>query len=103
VNQLLHLPVQIWGVLPTFYDSLARICREALATMREHFGDRCLDSIRAAMKIKEAPSQGQTIFEYAAGSHASDDYMRVVDRVIGQPSAPAFDHAAPNQLEVISA
>jgi chromosome partitioning protein len=103
VNQLLHHPVQIWGVLPTFYDSRARICREALATMREHFGDRCLDPIRAAMKIKEAPSQGQTIFEYAAGSHASDDYMRVVDRVIGQPSAPAFDHAAPNQLEVISA
>jgi chromosome partitioning protein len=83
VNQLLHHPVQIWGVLPTFYDARARICREALATMREHFGDRCLDPIRAAMKIKEAPSQGQTIFEYAAGSHPADDYMRVVDRVLG--------------------
>ena len=49
VNQLLHHPVQIWGVLPTFYDARARICREALATMRDHFGDRCLDPIRAAM------------------------------------------------------
>jgi chromosome partitioning protein len=100
VNQLLHHPVQIWGVLPTFYDSRARICREALATMRDHFGERCLDPIRAAMKIKEAPSQGQTIFEYAAGSHSADDYLRVVDRVIGEPSEPALDQATSSQLEI---
>jgi chromosome partitioning protein len=83
VNQLLHHPVQIWGVLPTFYDARARICREALTTLKDHFGERCLLPIRAAMKIKEAPSQGQTIFEYAAGSNASEDYMRVVDRLLG--------------------
>jgi chromosome partitioning protein len=102
VNQLLHHPVRIWGVLPTFYDSRARICREALATMRDHFGDRCLDPIRAAMKIKEAPSQGQTIFEYAEGSHPADDYMRVVDRVIGAPRSQAHDPAM-TQPDVISA
>ena len=83
VNQLLHHPVQIWGVLPTFYDSRARICREALSTMKDHFGERCLLPIRAAMKVKEAPSQGQTIFEYAPGSNAAEDYLRLVDRVLG--------------------
>jgi chromosome partitioning protein len=82
VNQLLHHPVQIWGVLPTFYDARARICREALTTMKDHFGARCLLPIRAAMKIKEAPSQGQTIFEYATGSNAAEDYLRVVDRLL---------------------
>jgi chromosome partitioning protein len=102
VNQLLHHPVQIWGVLPTFYDSRARICREALGTLRDHFADRCLDPIRAAMKIKEAPSLGQTIFEYAAGSHPADDYMRVVDRVIAARSS-ARQSIQPNQREVISA
>ena len=84
VNQLLHDPVQIWGVLPTFYDSRARICREALSTMKDHFGDRCLLPIRAAMKVKEAPSQGQTIFEYAPGSNAAEDYLRVVERMLGE-------------------
>jgi chromosome partitioning protein len=83
VNQLLHHPVQIWGVLPTFYDARARICREALSTMREHFGHRCLLPIRATMKVKEAPSQGQTIFEYAPGSNAADDYLGLVERVLG--------------------
>ena len=90
VNSLLHHPVQIWGVLPTFYDSRAKIAREAVATMKSHFGDRCLPPIRAAIKVKEAPAQGQTIFEYAAGTNAADDYQVVVDRILeARASAPA--------------
>ena len=40
VNALLHHPVQIHGVLPTFYDARARICRDAVDALKEHFGDR---------------------------------------------------------------
>jgi chromosome partitioning protein len=82
VNQLLHHPVQIWGVLPTFYDSRAKICREAVTTLKSHFGERCLAPVRAAMKVKEAPAQGQTLFEYAAGTPAADDYVAVVEQII---------------------
>jgi chromosome partitioning protein len=82
VNALLHHPVQIWGVLPTFYDGRAKIAREAVSTLQQHFGDRCLLPIRQAIKVKEAPAQGQTIFEYAAGTPAADDYMTVVERVV---------------------
>jgi chromosome partitioning protein len=81
VNSLLHHPVQIWGVLPTFFDARAKICHEAVQTLKEHFGDRCLPPVRAAIKVKEAPAQGQTIFEYAAGMSAADDYMTVVKRL----------------------
>jgi chromosome partitioning protein len=89
VNALLHHPVQIWGVLPTFYDARAKICREAVTTLKSHFGDRCLPPIRAAMKVKEAPAQGQTIFEYAAGTHAADDYQVVVDTIVASREATA--------------
>jgi chromosome partitioning protein len=82
VNALLHHPVQIYGVLPTFYDARARICRDAWGTMKEHFGDRCFQPIRATTKIKEAPAQGRTIFEYAPDSHAAADYQAVVDRIV---------------------
>jgi len=82
VNALLHHPVQIYGVLPTFYDARARICRDAWGTMKEHFGDRCFQPVRATTKIKEAPAQGKTIFEYAPDSHAAVDYQAVVDRLI---------------------
>jgi chromosome partitioning protein len=89
VNALLHHPVQIYGVLPTFYDSRARICRDAVDTLKQHFGDRCFDPIRAATKVKEAPAQGKTLFEYAPESNAAEDYMRVVDRIIHGASAAA--------------
>jgi chromosome partitioning protein len=82
VNALLHHPVQIWGVLPTFYDARARICRDALETLEKHFGDRCLAPIRQATRVKEAPASGKTIFEHAPESHAALDYDRVVQKLI---------------------
>ena len=87
VNSLLHHPVQIYGVLPTLYDARARICRDAVATMREHFGEKTLSPIRATIKMKEAPAHGRTIFEYAPESNAAEDYRKVVDHLIDGPSA----------------
>lgn len=95
VNALLHHPVQIYGVLPTFYDARARICRDAIETLQEHFGDRCFDPIRSTTKIKEAPAQGKTIFEFAPDSNAAEDYLRAVDRIIQGPqvTSASFDAA----------
>jgi chromosome partitioning protein len=86
VNQLLHHPVQIHGVLPTFYDARARICRDAVQALEEHFGDRVLPPIRQATRLKEAPAQGKTIFEYAPESNAAQDYATVVDLLVDGPA-----------------
>lgn len=82
VNSILHHPVQIWGVLPTLFDARAKICQEAVSTLKQHFAERCLPPVRGAIKVKEAPAHGKTIFEYAAGSPAADDYNVLVDRII---------------------
>ncbi len=100
VNSLLHHPVQIWGVLPTFYDSRAKICNEAIATLKDHFGEKCLPPIRAAIKVKEAPSVGQTIFEYAAGSNAAEDYGVIVDRIMGVAAAAPSGETARDPQQV---
>jgi chromosome partitioning protein len=92
VNALLHHPVQIHGVLPTFYDARARICRDAVDALREHFGDRVLPPIRQATRLKEAPAQGKTIFEFAPESNAAQDYQQVVELLAGAQRAPL--HAA---------
>jgi chromosome partitioning protein len=81
VNQLLHHPVRIAGVIPTMYDARAKICQDSLATLREHFGPRCLTPIRATAKIKEAPAYAKTIFEWAEDSNAARDYDAVVDQL----------------------
>jgi chromosome partitioning protein len=82
VNRVLGHPVELWGILPTLFDARARICHEALDTLREHFGERCLEPVRVAIKVKEAPSQGKTLLEYAPSSSATSDYLRVVDRLL---------------------
>src|SRR5271155_3769584 len=82
VNALLHHPVEIYGVLPTFYDARARICRDSLDALKEHFGERVLPPIRSATRLKEAPAQGKSIFEFAPDSNAAEDYGRIVDLLV---------------------
>jgi len=83
VNTLLHHPVRIGAVIPTMYDARAKICQDALATLREHFGPRCLTPIRATAKIKEAPANQKTIYEWAPDSNAAHDYDAVVEALLG--------------------
>jgi len=89
VNRLLSHPVRLWGVLPTLYDARARVCVEAYDTLRQHFGERCLAPIRMASRAKEAPSQAQTLFEYAPDATATKDYWQVVDQLF-QDSDPSL-------------
>jgi chromosome partitioning protein len=82
VNKILNHPVNFWGVLPTMFDSRARICNEALDTLKKNFKDVCLDPIHFVIKVKEAPSVGKTLFEYAPNSSAAADYWRVIERLM---------------------
>jgi chromosome partitioning protein len=84
VQRLLGHPVRLWGVLPTMLDARARVCHEALHTLREHFGARCLPPIRLVTRVKEAPARGQTLYEYAPSCSAAIDYAGVVDRLLGR-------------------
>jgi len=91
VNKILNHPVNFWGVLPTLFDSRARICNEALDTLKKNFRDVCLEPIHFAIKVKEAPSVGKTLFEYAPNSSAAGDYWRVIERLM--QVEPARDEA----------
>ena len=94
VNRVLAHPVRLWGVLPTFYDSRARVCTEALSTLREHFGDRCLEPIRMTSRVKEAPSVGKTLFEHAGDTTAAQDYLRVVARLLSEAESDSTEPEA---------
>jgi chromosome partitioning protein len=78
VNDVLRHPVSIMGVLPTFYDRRNRISNEAVSTLKSYFRERVLPPIRINTRLKEAPSHGKTIFEYASSSRGAEDYRRLV-------------------------
>jgi len=68
---------------PDYFSRGTRYCIDA---MKEHFGDRVMPPIRQATRLKEAPAQGKTIFEYAPESNAAEDYLRVVDLLVDGPA-----------------
>lgn len=81
VRELLKHDVAMLGVLPTFYDARAKISRDSIDALREHFGERCLPAVRASTKLREAPSVRKTIFEHAPDSHGAEDYRALVEHV----------------------
>lgn len=87
VQRHLSHAVRVSAVLPTFYDGRTRLAREAYTTLRGHFRAKCLDPIRRATGLAEAPANRKTIFEYAPDSHGALDYRRVVDWLTGQAAA----------------
>ena len=79
VNDVLLHPVEVLGVLPTFYDVRNRISKDAVSALKSYFKERVLPPIRVNARLKEAPSHKKTIFEYAPDSHGAQDYAAVVE------------------------
>ncbi len=86
--------VKVGGVIPTFYDARAKICRDALEALRKHFGDLCLPPIRQNTKLKEAPSHRKTIFEHDPHSTGAEDYRVVVETIAARAEMIAREEAA---------
>lgn len=81
IEEVLVHPIEVLGVLPTFYDARARITHEVEANLRAHFGEKVFDPIRSNTRLKEAPSHRKTIYEYAPTSSAAEDYTALTRRV----------------------
>lgn len=79
VNRALMNPIDLLGILPTFYDMRNNISEESIKTLESHFHDKVLSPIRVNTRLKEAPGENQTIFEYAPNSRGAEDYREVVD------------------------
>jgi chromosome partitioning protein len=68
-------------VLPTFLDLRASLSTDALAQLRDAFGELVGPPIRVNVDLAESFGWGKTIFEHAPGSRGAEDYGRLVERV----------------------
>jgi chromosome partitioning protein len=79
INRELASSIDILGILPTFYDMRNNISDEAVKTLKGHFQDKVLPPIRVNTRLKEAPRENQTIFEYSPSSRGAKDYEELVE------------------------
>lgn len=70
-------------MIPTRYDGRKRLNNAIMDKVRERFGERVFNSvIRENIAVAEAPSFGQSIFEYAPRSHGAEDYLDLCREII---------------------
>jgi len=88
IQRRMNPKLQITGIVPCLYDSRLRLAREVLAELRRYFPHQAFARpIQSNVKLAEAPSYGQTIFEYAPESSGARDYAALADEVLAPRGA----------------
>ncbi len=88
VKRRLHPPLAVTGVIACLYDGRKALARESVRELESHFGERLYRTrIRTNVRLAEAPSHGQTIFDYAPDSYGAEDYLNLSREILGLPAA----------------
>ena len=76
-----------YRIIPTRYDGRRKLNNAIMDKVRERFGERVFKAvIRENIAVAEAPSFGQSIFEYAPKSHGAEDYLALCREIIRKKS-----------------
>ncbi len=96
VRKRLNPKLAITGVIPCMYDARKGLSKEVLAEIEKHFASTLFQAkIRANVRLAEAPSFGQTIFQYAEDSNGAQDYLALAKEVAGNTETKAEDSEPP--------
>ena len=88
VKEHLNDELAIQGVVLTLHDSRLNLSEQVAAEVKQHFGEVVYKSIiPRSVKLAEAPSYGQPITVYAAGSKGAEAYLQLAAEVIEREQA----------------
>lgn len=82
VRDSLDHPIRITGVLATRFDGRNNLSKEVFASLQSHFEGQMFKSvIPETVKLREAPSHRQSIFEYDPQGAGAKAYRELVEEV----------------------
>ncbi len=85
VKRRINRNIDITGIVGTMYNAKKTINREVLDETEKRLPGKLFNTlIRENVSLQEAPSWGQTIFEYKPESNGADDYMALTKEIIGR-------------------
>jgi chromosome partitioning protein len=85
VNEVLLHPIDILGVVPTFYGLSEKCTTDTMVRLNAHFKEKVLSPIHFDTNLRQAPMHRQSIFEYAPASQGAQDYRQLVQQIINTP------------------
>lgn len=85
VRESLNPKLQLLGVVLTMYDKRTSLSEQVAVEVRKHFGDKVFKTtIPRNVKLAEAPSYGQTIFDYDKWSKGAKAYKLFTSEVLSR-------------------
>lgn len=86
--QKIHNPeLDIEGLLLTMYDSRLRLSNQVVEEVQKHFNDMVFQTIiQRNVRLSEAPSYGESIINYDAGSKGASNYLSLAKEIINKNS-----------------
>ena len=112
VRGVLNPTLRISGVVMCMFEKGTRLAQEVENDVRAFIENASPDDawygahvfstvIRRNIKLAECPSFGQTIFEYAPGSHGAQDYHALANEVLGMSLPVAEERAHEASLAIV--
>lgn len=86
--QKIHNPTLDYeGLLLTMYDSRLRLSNQVVEEVQKHFNDMVFSTIiQRNVRLSEAPSYGESIINYDAGSKGASNYLSLAEEIITKNS-----------------
>lgn len=111
IKKSLNSDLRIEGIVLTMFDARNNLSHQVVSEIQSHFGDKVFNAIIPRnVRLSEAPSHGQTIFQYDPKSLGAKKYKELAEelnhRVYGSPqptvSAPATQevHSVEGEIHV---
>lgn len=96
IKKNLNPNLHIEGIVLTMFDTRNNLSHQVVTEIKNHFGDKVFSAIIPRnVRLSEAPSHGQSIFEYDARSIGATKYMELADELDQRTQAAAVNSHQP--------
>ncbi|SDS43919.1 chromosome partitioning protein [Gillisia sp. Hel1_33_143] len=83
VQKIHNKELDIEGLLLTMYDSRLRLSNQVVDEVQKHFNEMVFTTIiQRNVRLSEAPSYGESIINYDAGSKGANNYLSLAHEII---------------------
>ena len=87
VQKIHNKKLDIEGLLLTMYDSRLRLSNQVVEEVQKHFDEMVFKTIiQRNVRLSEAPSYGESIINYDAGSKGATNYLSLAHEIIKKNS-----------------
>ncbi|MDC7998923.1 ParA family protein [Gilvibacter sediminis] len=87
VQKIHNADLDIEGLLLTMYDQRLRLSNQVVEEVRKHFDQMVFETIiQRNVRLSEAPSYGESIISYDAGSKGANNYLSLAQELIEKNS-----------------